>query len=117
MRDKLIELLLEVDSVCEVGECCECVIEACYIHRAADHLIAHGVTFADVPDTNVGRWIPVSERLPEHSGLVLCIADGRTELKFWDYISKKWLGYFYIDTPQNVTHWMPLPEAPKEGEE
>lgn len=51
MRDKLIELLLEVDSVCEVGECSECSAEGCYIHRAADHLIANGVTFAK--DNNV----------------------------------------------------------------
>lgn len=115
MRDKLIELLLEVDSVCDVGDCSECSMADCFIHRAADHLIAHCVTFAAYNNVPC-KWIPVSERLPEKSGLVLCIADGRTELKFWDYVSKKWLGYFYIDTPQNVTHWMPLPEPPKEGE-
>lgn len=58
MRDKLIEWLLEVDSICEVSECCECVIEACYIHRAVDHLIAHGVTLAS--DTDVGGKKPLT---------------------------------------------------------
>lgn len=28
-----------------------------FAERIADHLIAHGVTVQDVPDTNVGKWI------------------------------------------------------------
>lgn len=42
-REKLIELLLEIDSVCDASDCVECCGEGCYIHRAADHLIANGV--------------------------------------------------------------------------
>ena len=51
MRDKLIELLLEVDSVCDVDDCRKCEAEGCFIHRAVDHLISNGVTFAT--DNNV----------------------------------------------------------------
>ena len=31
----------------------------------------------DVPDTNVGKWIPVSERLPEREGRYLVCFDGK----------------------------------------
>ena len=39
-------------------------------HTATD-LIAHGATVRDVPDTNVGKWISVDERLPEENEYVM----------------------------------------------
>lgn len=115
-KEKLVELLLEVDSVCEAGDCCECVEEACYTHRAADHLIANGVTFAT--DSNVGdKWIPVTERLPEKSGYYLYkakdphrgLCDG-IGLSYFMHRVKDWKKVY---SPY-VTHWMPLPKFPKE---
>lgn len=94
----------------------------------ADHLIANGVT--------VQRWIPVTERLPEEDGEYLVwfgrnmfehyaevryfAKDGeavdkydlRHEKNVWYYYDSEW-GYVACC---NVTHWMPLPEPPKEGE-
>lgn len=92
----------------------------------ADHLIAHGVT--------VQEWISVNDRLPDDEQEVLVIAHG------WDgrlvYVGshkrveaqKSWLtgitnkssewslwGWSYLKEPM-VTHWMPLPEPPKEVE-
>ena len=78
------------------------------------------------------RWIPCSERLPEKSGvyLVAYIATGTVDrLRFCTQYgtglrSKKnvWVGVIYPYTSNmgveviydNVTHWMPLPEPPKE---
>ena len=78
------------------------------------------------------RWIPCSERLPEKSGvyLVAYIATGTVDrLRFYTQYgtglrSKKnvWVGVIYPYTSNmgieviydNVTHWMPLPEPPKE---
>lgn len=68
----------------------------------ADKLIEAGVT--------LNQWIPVTERLPEEDVNVLvafddgfiattCILDGEWEL--------------WADAG-DVTHWMPLPEPPKE---
>lgn len=70
------------------------------------------------------RWIPVTERLPQSQGPFL------TRYGFGD-VSKETgqffygvLYYFYADVDPHwqhesagieVTHWMPLPEPPKEG--
>ena len=92
----------------------------CHAERYADHLIANGVTFAtdnnvggnDVPDNNVGKWIPVTERLPEPCEFVLSYA-GHGTLYEVDGVDEKgnWVSSYISEYP--VTHWMPLPEPPK----
>lgn len=49
------------------------------------------------------RWIPVTERLPYDEGerLLVCYSDG-------------WICDQYTPFDNGVTHWMPLPEPPKE---
>lgn len=135
-REKLIELLKE------------CFDKAMDFDEKADHLIANGVTFAtdnnvgdkmtptdkdinvpsnDVPDTNVGKWIPVTERLPDtipcgagtaYSEAVNVLTDGRKVLTaiwnglYWICDAEFWDAEF-----EEITHWtpvlLPLPEAPK----
>ena len=77
------------------------------------------------------KWIPVTERLPKKDGDYLCYKesglyevfgfakDGRKKHKYdffrdwknvWYFYSSEW-GYITTDS---VTHWMPLPEPPKE---
>ena len=120
MRKKLVELIGSVQYLGGLEE------------KLADHLIANGITFES--DINVGsKWIPVTERLPEkdgkflthrlicggvstmsvlgfaHNGRKVHEYDLRKKKNVWyDYESE--VGYFAITT---VTHWMPLPEAPK----
>ena len=64
------------------------------------------------------RWIPCSERLPEKNDqwvLCLCVSGAIEVLKF-DYTMWNWdaqyPGRCYMEN--YVTHWMPLPEPPKE---
>jgi hypothetical protein len=72
------------------------------------------------------RWIPVSERLPENNEDVL-VTDGeycavgyyRPDAQAWDSDTFGWLEnrILFEDVEYGigtVTHWMPLPEIPKE---
>ena len=121
MREKLIELLGA--DTCK-HDCCEdCEFgenrDACFAYiteSMADHLIANGVT--------VQQWIPVTERLPEPYTQVIAL---RTYLLSGDsypvgleYILLRgdanvpvWSGD-YATWKNKVTHWMPLPQLPKE---
>lgn len=92
----------------------------------ADMLIDGGVT--------IQKWIPVTERLPEDRQKILCYKQGKYAScvmtaaysqclekycdidfhgvkhgGFFDYDSE--YGYYEL---RDVTHWMPLPEPPKE---
>lgn len=72
-----------------------------------------------VSDNNVGsKWIPVTERLPEDKDLYLCLVKsyafpGRKYYAILRYDKHDFLeNGIYTD---DVTHWMPLPEQPKEA--
>lgn len=57
------------------------------------------------------RWIPCSERMPEHSGRCLCYCNGEVRvLRYWRTQQE----FQYGGRKRNVTHWMPLPEPPEE---
>lgn len=69
------------------------------------------------------RWIPVTERLPDFEGMCLCMRKSYSkanfrhqEIMYFDYDEQAFCsnvdGIFVADG--NVTHWMPLPEPPKE---
>ena len=79
------------------------------------------------------RWISVEERLPERNKEVLVYAIGDAD-GFWgkhviaiaerflfkffpsDEGKEKWSSpWQYFHTDYKITHWMPLPEPPKEG--
>lgn len=97
VREKLVELL------------CQEYQYATY-EDMADGMIAHGVT--------VQEWISVTERLPDKGEIVLACGKRhatsgmfqgalRNNPKLWN-----WKG----NTLKEVTHWMPLPQPPKEVE-
>lgn len=118
-REKLIELLVEAEKEWFVpmwvppNERLHCMLV-----QIADCLLANGVTFAT--DTNVGgKWIPVTERLPEKKGEYLVAFHPC----YWDDVkldktvvgvdSFRGKATWAKNKFQRVTHWMPLPEPPK----
>lgn len=62
------------------------------------------------PATVPGKWIPVSERMPENDGAYLCW-DNRY-VTTYAFIFGAWQANQFI--AKNITHWMPLPAAPQE---
>lgn len=61
----------------------------------------------------MAEWISVKDRLPEHSNTVLCVTkNGRPFVCKYDHAWKHWA----VSGSVKVTHWMPLPEPPKDGE-
>ena len=64
----------------------------------------------------VNRWIPCSERLPEKFEYVLCV--GRDGMGILRYTGATWLDENAIAYTMNeITHWMPLPDLPKEDDD
>lgn len=68
-------------------------------------------------------WISVKERLPEERTMVLIVDGGEVSVGQYsptEYHPTGWWDYLSTDINgcevecHNVTHWMPLPEPPKE---
>ena len=59
----------------------------------------------------VPKWIPVTERLPEQNGKYLAFA--LKEENMMDFYDGHWMLYG-LDYRRYVTHWMRIPEPPKE---
>lgn len=76
-------------------------------------------TIEELTDTNVGKWIPVTERLPKESRwcLVICNEWGGRITRISAFVTDSFGNRFLEDSREIsgfVTHWMPLPEPPKE---
>lgn len=67
-------------------------------------------------EANQPKWIGVKEMFPKHKQVVLAYVDPCVEIVQWNEADEMWeayAGWFKLDS---VTHWMPMPEPPKEGE-
>jgi hypothetical protein len=66
------------------------------------------------------RWISVKDRLPPYIGKKILVVNGHGNIKmmaFWNKVGNNWTwldcdGHF--NNTNDITHWMPLPEVPKE---
>jgi hypothetical protein len=64
-----------------------------------------------IKDLRKSRWIPVTERLPEEAGCYLVAVKNDHKRR---YSKTAWFSHDSWFARQDVTHWMPLPEPPKE---
>ena len=107
IKEKLVELLYSADIQYSAKRRTEKGTTTVY--DIADHLIAHGVT--------IQKWISVEERLPDPRTPVLTYGrKGAIGIGFTQPNSEKdGKVYFYARYGDHLpTHWMPLPEPPKE---
>lgn len=75
--------------------------------RLVGKMIDNGVT--------VQEWISVDDRLPNHGDIVLCNTRYHYEVLQWDGRANRWVNNFMNPKKEYVTHWMHLPQPPKEG--
>lgn len=119
-REKLEKLVHSMPTCISLGiEGCEACqyghIEDCYTAALVDYLLTNGVTFDE--DINVPtKWIPVTERLPEECKDVLVYRITGCEVDSCVSHPKAYWSYDPV-SQYPVTHWMPLPEPPKEDAE
>ena len=100
VREKLIEILRKPIFPHELVDPTEAV---------ADYLLDSGVT--------VQEWISVNDRLPEAGGYVVCIAKRNPFSRFMPMVARieknGWVNPITEQYISEVTHWMPMPTAPK----
>ena len=64
------------------------------------------------------RWIPVTERVPSENGFYLCLYNhnhpGGVAMDEGLSILQWFCGRWNLNEIYTVTHWMPIPEPPKE---
>ena len=102
VREKLVELLLQEDDVCEPSECKYCGVKgSCGYYRTADSLIANGVT--------VQEWINADERVPDEP--MRCLVYTKRG-KYWGYEITYYNKGFYTQYAETI-YWMPIPQPPK----
>lgn len=115
-RKRLMALLGAAHNIaCEAG-LFEDATYAQQLGEEADYLLANGVTLQ--------KWIPVTERLPglipcnagtAYSEAVIVWTDGKKAMvAVWDGIDFLCASEYWEADGEEVTHWMPLPEPPKE---
>lgn len=115
------EEAIKILKCCIIDKCEDCPLKAENAYACPESSVAP--TFVEVPKDELlqvlellkeRQWISVNDRLPEADQYVLTIDK---------------LGFYYIDCVLNtgeweentsrinpVTHWIPLPEPPKEGD-
>ena len=83
-----------------------------HLNMFVTNLLAHGVT--------VQEWVSVNDRLPEDGRYVVCIAKRNPFSRFMPMVARieknGWANPITEQYISEVTHWMPIPEPPKEVE-
>lgn len=109
--------ILETDDTSLVDHCRACPYQPTGLCFRT--LLKDALAYIQRLEAQAPKWISVEERLPENfeERVLVCIEDGNCiignpseDTDRFDPIRKHWVRYGDM-----VTHWMPLPELPKEG--
>lgn len=86
-------------------------------------ILTHAADAIEELQAQLPKWISVEEKLPDFEGAVLCMRKSHIrvglsyqEILYFDY-DEQWFKDMFRDffvEEGCITHWMPLPEQPKE---
>ena len=62
------------------------------------------------------KWIPVTERLPCLTTPVLATDGIEVDIAWMYGVPPRWITSFTAIDEDKLTHWMPLPQTPKDGD-
>lgn len=86
-----------------------------------DALLKDALAYIQQLEAAQPKWISVEERLPDDRGNFItkihCDNGDWIEMNTFDYMEKEWWHDAVdrtVEATEFVTHWMPLPEPPKE---
>lgn len=90
--------------------------EAKVLFTAKDVIYSQQRYVMDVQPVN--QWISVNDRLPNNYEEVLVASKLGNIVYFawYDADISMFMGHSHMWTTREVTHWMPLPEPPKDGD-
>ena len=121
IKKGLVEAIEEASWVVEGGDAHDLIDAVDKAHAS----MADALAYIQQLEAQVPKWISVEERLPEVSDVVLVIANGkpREHITLIDAIliasywgEEGWIADGFEGWDKlAVTHWMELPEWPKEG--
>lgn len=106
IKKGLVEAIEEASWAVEGGDAHDLIDAVENAHAS----MADALAYIQQLEAQVPRWIPVEERLPENYATVIIFReDCRNACIGW-LIGGSWS----VPKGVRVTHWMPLPEGPKE---
>lgn len=60
------------------------------------------------------EWISVKKQMPQNNGTVIAYRNKTRQIIFAFYNGSCWFGQGGIIAKSAISHWMPIPETPKE---
>lgn len=98
---------------CAHGHCLsECPYDS--YDECTKDILNDALTLIEHLEAKVQKWISVEERLPEDGETALTYKNGIVEVQVYEKKRNGWIKGNWFWSMATVSHWMPLPEPPKE---
>lgn len=114
------DLVREHCAAYEAADAIETLVSYMGEYKAA-YIAEHDARMADYKTDKdrqaAQKWIPVTKRLPENEQDIIAYMDDGEESRIipCNYSRGVWFDCMFDKKANHITHWMPLPEPPKEA--
>lgn len=84
--------------------------------EATYEIMVRQTSYIEKLKQKIPHWIPVTERLPCLTTPVLATDGIEVDIAWMYGVPPRWITSFTAIDEDKLTHWMPLPQTPKDGE-